>query len=172
MPIATTNRLDLSKITLKDALDFLNLVNSPNWLKYIGDRHLKTVKDAENYLTNGTIKSYVNYGFGFYKLQLRKENNKFIGVCGLIKREQLDDVDIGFALLPEYEGQGFGYEASIAVLKLAKDKFKLKRIVAITLPTNTSSIKLLEKLGLTYEKRITPFDDGIELLLFAKALGQ
>lgn len=170
MPITVTERLHLSKINLKDARDFFNLANSPNWLKYIGDRNLKTIKDAENYLKNGTIKSYKDYGFGFYKLQLKKENGKFIGVCGLIKREQLDDIDIGFALLPEYEGQGFGYEASIAVLKLAKEKFKLKRIVAITLPTNINSIKLLEKLGLTYEKRITPFTDGVELLLFAKAL--
>jgi len=170
MPIAETNRLYISKITLKDAPDFLNLVNSPHWLKYIGDRHLKTVKDAEVYLQNGTIKSYTTFGFGFYKLQHKKENNRFIGICGLIKREQLDDVDLGFALLPEYEGLGFGYESSIAVLKLAKEKFRIKRIVAIALPTNISSIKLLEKLGLSYEKRIKPFEDGVELLLFAMAL--
>ena len=170
MPIADTDRLLISKITLKDASNFLKLANSPHWLKYIGDRNLKTVKDAKAYLQNGTLKSYANYGFGFYKLQLKKENNKFIGICGLVKREQLVDVDIGFALYPEYEGQGFGYEASVAVLKLAKERFNLKRIVAITLPINTASIKLLEKLGLSFEKRIKPFEDGKELLLFAKAL--
>ena len=170
MPIAETIRLCISKITLKDASYFLKLANSPHWLKYIGDRHLKTIKDAKVYLQNGTLKSYTEFGFGFYKLQLKKTNNKFIGICGLVKREQLDDVEIGFALLPEFEGQGFGYEASLVVLELAKERFNLQRIVAITLPTNTSSIKLLQKLGLHYEKRIKPFEDGVELLLFAKAL--
>ena len=170
MQIAETNRLLISKITLKDASNFLKLVNSPNWLKYIGDRHVKTIKDAKNYLKNGTLKSYSTYGFGFYKLQLKAKNKEFIGTCGLVKREQLDDVDIGFALLPEFEGQGFGYEASQAIMQLTKEKFNLKRIVAITLPSNTNSIKLLEKLGLSYEKRVNPFEDGEELLLFAKTL--
>lgn len=170
MPIAETNRLFISKINLKDAKFFLELVNSPNWLKYIGDRNLKTVKDAKTYLQNGTLKSYKDFGFGFYKLQFREEDNKTIGVCGLIKREQMEDVDLGFALQPEYEGKGLGYEASVAVLKLANEKFNLKKIVAITLPANASSIKLLGKLGFSYEKKVEPFEDGKELLLFARTL--
>lgn len=170
MQIAETTRLLLSKITLKDAKFFLELVNSPHWLKYIGDRKVKTIKDAKTYLQNGTLKSYTDFGFGFYKLQIKEEVKKPIGVCGLIKREQLEDVEIGFALLPEYEGKGFGFEASVAVLKLAEEKYKMKNITAITLATNTSSINLLEKLGLTYEKKVKPFDDGEELLLFAKKL--
>lgn len=170
MQIAETTRLLLSKITLKDADFFLELVNSPQWLKYIGDRKVKTIENAKTYLKNGTLKSYADFGFGFYKLQLKEEGKKPIGVCGLIKREQLEDVEIGFALLPEYEGKGFGYEASVAVLKLAEEKFKIKKITAITLPSNTSSINLLEKLGLSFEKRVKPFEDGEELLLFAKIL--
>ena len=82
----------------------------------------------------------------------------------------MDDVDIGFALLPEFESQGFGYEASQVIMQLAKEKFNLKRIVAITLPSNINSIKLLEKLGLSFEKRIKPFEDEQELMLFAKSL--
>lgn len=167
MPIAETNRLLISKITLRDAKFFIELANSPNWLKYIGDRKVKTVKDAKAYLKNGTLKSYKEFGFGFYKITLKEKNNMPIGICGLIKREQLDEVDIGFALLPEYESKGFGFESSAIVLKLAKEKFCLKKIVAITLPTNKNSIKLLEKLGLTYEKKVKPFEDDIELLLFA-----
>jgi hypothetical protein len=89
MLIAETTRLLISKITLKDASFFLELVNTPNWLKYIGDRNLKTVKDAKSYLKKGTLKSYTDFGFGFYKLQLKEGNKKTIGVCGLIKREQL-----------------------------------------------------------------------------------
>jgi RimJ/RimL family protein N-acetyltransferase len=170
MKIAETNRLIISKFTLDDAPFFLELVNSPNWIKYIGDRHLKTVEDAKNYLKEGSLKSYNDFGFGFYKLQLKEENNKTIGTCGLVKRDQLEHVDIGFAMLPDYEGKGFGFEASVEILKLAKGKFKLSKVLAITLPTNTSSIKLLEKLGLSFEKRVKPFEDDEELLLFAKDL--
>lgn len=170
MSIAETNRLQISKITLNDAAFFLELANTPNWLKYIGDRNLKTIKDAKNYLKKGTLKSYHDFGFGFYKLVLKDKNNTKIGICGLIKREQLDDVDIGFAMLPEYESKGFGYEASVAVLKLAKEKFSLNKIVAITLPTNKGSINLLEKLGFEFEKKVNPFVEDKELLLFAKSL--
>ncbi len=169
MIVAETERLLISKFSLDDAPFFLKLVNTPNWIKYIGDRNLKTVEDAENYLTNGTLKSYKEHGFGFYKLQ-EKQQHKTIGTCGLIKREQLNDVDLGFAFLPGFEGKGFGYEASKAVLKLAKEEFGLKKLAAITLPTNTNSKKLLKKLGFTYEKRVKPFEDDEELLLFAKQL--
>ena len=169
MPIAETSRLFISKITLKDSKFFLELVNTPHWIKYIGDRQIKTVKDAKVYLRNVTLKSYTDFGFGFYKLQV-KDTNKAIGICGLVKRNQLEDVEIGFAMLPEYENKGFGFEASLAVLSLAKETFNLEKITAITLPTNISSIKLLEKLGLTFEKTIKPFDDGEELWLFVKTL--
>ncbi|EMQ96159.1 ribosomal-protein-alanine acetyltransferase [Xanthomarina gelatinilytica] len=168
--IAETNRLIISKLTLEDASFILELTNTPHFIKYVGNKNLKTLEDAKNYLKEGTLKSYKNFGFGFYKLQLKQEQNKTIGTCGLVKREQLDHVDIGFAMLPGYEGKGFGLEASKEILKLAKNTFKLTRILAITLPTNSNSIKLLEKLGLTYEKRVKPFEDDEELLLFAKDL--
>lgn len=146
----------------------LELLNTPNWIKYIGDRNVKNVEEAEAYLKNGILKSYQESGFGFYKLLLKEENNKIIGTSGLVKREQLENADIGFAMLPEYEGLGFGYESSVAIMELAKHKFKLDKILAITLENNFNSIKLLEKLGLSYEKKVKPFDDGEELLLFAK----
>jgi RimJ/RimL family protein N-acetyltransferase len=170
MIIAETNRLLISKFTTEDAPFFKELVNTPNWLKFIGDRHIKTIEDAKKRIQEGHLKSYQINGFGFYKLLLKGENNKPIGTCGLVKRETLDDVDIGFAMLPDYEGKGFGYESSLAVMKLAKNKFKLQRIIAITLATNPNSIKLLEKLGLSFEKTVKPFEDDEELLLFAKAL--
>ncbi len=168
MPIAETDRLIISKFTLKDAPFFLELTNTPNWIKYIGDRNLKTVQDVEEYIKNRTLRSYSEFEFGFYKLQLKNENQKSIGTCGLIKRETLDDVDIGFAMLPEYESKGFGYESSLAIMELAQHKFNLKRILAITLAINKKSIKLIEKLGLTFEKKVKPFEDDEELLLFVK----
>lgn len=170
MIVSETNRLLISKFTEADAPFFLELANSPNWIKYIGDRELKTIDDAKQYLTNGTIKSYSDFGFGFYKLQLKDANKKPIGTCGIVKRGQLEYVDMGFAMLPDYEGKGFGFEASLEVLNLAKNKFDIDSILAITLPTNNKSIQLLEKLGFTFEKRVKPFDDDQELLLFAKDL--
>ncbi|MEP3838877.1 MAG: GNAT family N-acetyltransferase [Algibacter sp.] len=170
MIVAETNRLLILKFTLKDAPFFLELVNSPNWIKYIGDQNTKTVKDAEERIREGHLKSYKSTGFGFYKLLLKAENNKPIGTCGLIKRDTLDDVDMGFAMLPHYEGIGIGYEASKEVIKLAKQRFNLKRLVAITNPDNKNSIKLVEKLGFTFEKCVKPFADDEELLLFAKKI--
>ncbi|WP_223034605.1 GNAT family N-acetyltransferase [Hanstruepera marina] len=169
MIIAETKRLIISKFTPEDAAFYLELLNTPKWITYIGDRHLKTVDDAKNYLQEKTIPAYAKQGFGFYKLT-KKESNRPIGTSGLIKRDTLDFPDIGFALLPEYEGKGYGYEASIKILELAKTTFKLNKVLGITLEHNTNSIKLLEKLGLSFEKKIKPFEDDEELLLFAKNL--
>ncbi len=170
MIVAETERLILSKVSLQDAAFFLELMNTPHWLKYIGDRNIKSIKDAEGAIKNGHLKSYKDHGFGFYKVQLKAEQNKSIGTAGLIKRDQLDHIDIGFGFLPEYEGKGYGFEASMAVMKLAKSRFKIEKLVAITNPNNAGSIKLLEKLGMSLEKRVKPFEDDKELLLFAKAL--
>ncbi len=170
MIIAETPRLVISKFEVSDAPFFLELVNTPTWLTYIGDRGIKTIEHAEERIKEGHLKSYENYGFGFYKVLLKEENLQPIGTAGLIKREALDDVDIGFALLPGYEGNGFGYESAAEILTLAEHAFKLQRVAAITLPTNESSIKLLKKLGLKYEKKVVLFEDDEELLLFAKNL--
>jgi RimJ/RimL family protein N-acetyltransferase len=168
--IAETERLIISKFKIEDAPFFLKLTNSPNCIKYIGDKNLRSIEDAEKYLKNKTIKSYIDFGFGFYKLELKSENNKPIGTCGFTKRQELEYIDSGFAFLPEYEGKGFGYESSIAILKLAKEKFKVDIISAIVNQQNTNSIKLLEKLGFIYKKQINPFEEDKELLLFAKTL--
>lgn len=170
MKIAETNRLILSKVTLKDAAFFMELTNSPKWIEFIGDRDIKNIADARVYLKKTILKCYAEHDFGFYKVLLKNENKKIIGISGLVKREQLEDVEIGFGFLPGYEGKGYGYESSLAVLDLAKEKFKVKRIAAITLPKNSNSIHLIEKLGLVYQKRVKPFDDDEELLLFAKNL--
>lgn len=142
--IAETERLIISKITLRDADFFLELINTPHWIKYIGDRKVNTISQAKQYLKNGTLKSYKEMGFGFYKLSFKIEGLKTIGICGLVKRKELEDVDIGFALLPKYEGRGIGFEASIEIMKLAHYKFGLKKVTAITSPINLNSIKLLK----------------------------
>lgn len=166
--IAETDRLIIAKVTLQDAPFFLKLMNTPHWLKYIGDRKLKTVQDTEKYLQKGILKSYDDYGFGFYKLLLKQENNKTIGIVGIVKREELEYEDIGFGFLPQYEGKGYGFESSLEIMKLAQHTLNLKKITAITSPINKNSIKLLEKLGLEFEKKVIPFEDEKELLLFVK----
>ena len=170
MKVTETNRLLFSKITVDDAPFILELMNSPDWIKYIGDRNIKTVEQAATYIQNNQLKCYEQHGFGYYKAQLKSENLKSIGTFGLLKREQLEHIDIGFSLLPDYFGKGYGFEGASAIMELGKNTFHIKTISAITLPENQPSIHLLEKLGLSYQKRIKPFDDNEELLFFVKNL--
>lgn len=170
MIVAETERLIISKFTTRDAAFFKALVNSPSWLKYIGDRNINTIKQAENRIKESHLKSYKTSGYGFYKLLLKTKNLKPIGTTGLIKRPELEHTDIGFSLLPEYEGKGFGFESAKAVMVLAKEEFKLNKIFAITLENNKKSIALIEKLGLTFDKKVKPFENDKELMLFSKNL--
>ena len=165
MIISETSRLEIREFTSSDADFILELLNTPSWLKYIGDRKVYNVDDAVNYLEKGPMKSYTENGFGLYCVVL-KDSNISVGMCGLIKRETLEDVDIGFAFLPQYEGKGFASESTNAVLDIAK-KINLKRIVAITLPENDRSIKLLKSVNMNFEKRIRFPDDKEELMLFS-----
>lgn len=170
MVVAETERLLITKFTLDDAPFFIELVNTPKFKKFIGDRKVKTIEQAQKRIKEGHLKNYAELGYGFYQLLLKTENNKPIGTNGLVKRDTLELPDIGFAMLPEYENKGYGFESSLAILKLAKDQFKIKKIGAITLEHNVNSIKLIEKLGLSFEKKVKPFEDDAELLLFAKVL--
>ncbi|WP_456438490.1 GNAT family N-acetyltransferase [Psychroserpens sp.] len=170
MVIAETNRLIISKITIDDASFLLELMNTPGWLKYNGDRNVKTLEQAITHVKNNQLKCYETFGFGYYKLQLKDESLKTIGTSGLLKRDNLKHIDIGFSLLPEYHKKGYGFEAASEIMKLAKNTFSIKTLCAITLSINQPSINLLEKLGFFYQKTIKPFEDDKELLLFAKNL--
>jgi ribosomal-protein-alanine N-acetyltransferase len=163
--VIETERLILRKFTLEDAPFVLELVNTPAWLQFIGDRNVHTVEEAENYLRNGNLKSYVEHGFGFY-LVATKENNEAIGMCGMVKRDSLEDIDIGFAFLPNSIGKGYGYEAASATLDYGLNVLKLGRIVAIVDPENANSIALIKKIGLKYEKMVQISTNDIELMLF------
>ena len=151
--ILSTKNLILREFALEDASFIVSLLNTPNWLKYIGDRNVHTNEDAKKFLINGPISSYKKHGFGFWLTELKRCNTP-VGMCGLIKRETLKDIDIGFAFLPEYTKQGYGYEAAQATLDYAKNCLSIPRIVAITNPDNIASIKLLNKLGLSFEKAL------------------
>ncbi|MED4908617.1 GNAT family N-acetyltransferase [Brevibacillus centrosporus] len=165
MIVLETERLHLRYQTLDDAPFILELVNDPAWLQFIGDRGVRTLDDARSYIANGAIKSYERDGFGFYLVE-RKEDHTLLGMCGLVKREGLEDVDIGFAFLPDYRSKGYAYEAASAVMQYAKETLGLTRVVAITTQDNHSSGRLLEKLGLRFERLVQMPNDTELLRLF------
>ncbi len=166
MKVLETDRLVLRKLTLEDAPFILQLVNEPSWIQFIGDRGVRNLEDARNYMLKGPMSMYEQVGFGLYLVEL-KEGGVPMGMCGLIKRDNLPDVDIGFAFLPRFWGQGYAYEAASAVMAYGRNALGLKRIVAITDPDNHSSIKLLERLGLKFEQFIQLSGDSLTLKLFA-----
>lgn len=167
MNIAESDRLILRYLKPDDDAFMLKLMNSSTWLKYIGDRHIISEMDARNYLISGPIKSYQEHGVGMFGITL-KESNILIGVCGLVKREYLDDFDLGYALLPNYEGKGYAFEASQAVLSFVANTTPMKRIVAFTTEYNKRSRKLLNKLGFRFEKVFQLGDE--ECMLFEKSI--
>jgi len=149
-----SERLILSEFTKNDASFFYQLVNEPAWKQYIGDKNVHTILDAEKYLENNIIPSYQKFGFGFYVVML-KEDNTSIGMCGLIKRDWMDYVEIGFAFLAQYRGKGYAIESSIATKKYAKEKLAISQIAAITDVDNEKSGNLLNRLGLEFDKLIS-----------------
>lgn len=166
MKILETERLTLRLQTTNDAEFILELFNDPSWLQYIGDRGIRTVEDARAYILNGPIRMYEQFGFCLYLVE-RKEDQIPIGICGLVKRDSLEDVDIGFAFLPKYWAKGYAYEAASAVMAYGKDTLGINRIVAITSQDNDASAKLLEKIGLKFERLVQLSNDSEELRLFA-----
>lgn len=167
--LLATDRLRLRRLDLDDAPFILKLVNDPSWLRFIGDKGVRNEGDARTYLAQGPIEMYARLGFGLYLVLLR-ESGTPIGICGLIKRESLADVDIGFAFLPEFCGHGYAHEAALAVMTHAKRDFSMRRLVAITAPGNERSIRLLRRLGMTLEESIDLPRDGGKSLLFARSL--
>lgn len=165
MKVLETDRLSLRWLRADDAEFILELLNDPSFLRFIGDKGVRTLADARDYILNGPVEMYARLGFGLYLTEL-KEGGVPIGVCGLIKRDGLDDVDIGFALLPRFWSKGYAYEAASAVMAYGKDALGLERIVAITSPDNHASGRLLEKLGLRFERMVRLSEDAEEVRLF------
>ena len=166
MKILETERLVLRRLVLDDAAFLLELLNEPAFLEHIGDRGARTIVDARRYIARGPVASYRKFGFGLYLVEL-KDSGAPIGICGLLKRDWLEDVDIGFAFLQKFWSQGYARESAAAVMHYGWTTLRLQRIVAITKPTNQASITLLEKLGLRFEKKIAQPDHAGENKLFA-----
>jgi ribosomal-protein-alanine N-acetyltransferase len=169
MKVLETERLVLRRFTVEDDAFVLELLSDPAWLRFIGDKGVKTLSDASDYLLKGPIDMYERLGFGAY-LTERKSDGVPMGLCGLIKRDALDDVDLGFAFLPPFRAMGYAYEAASAVMAYGKRAFGLTRIVAITSPDNVMSARLLEKLGFSFERMFSLGEGGPEVRLFGASL--
>ena len=163
MTVLETQRLSLRKFTVNDAQFILKLLNEPSFLRYIGDKQVRNLEDARQYILNGPVASYERNGFGLYLVEL-KESYTPIGMCGFLKREELPDPDIGFAFLPEFWSKGFAFEAAAALLHDARERFQ--RILAITSLDNDASIKLLQRLGLRFEGVVQLSADSEQVRLF------
>ena len=165
MKILETERLVLRRLSSDDAQFILELLNQPSFLRYIGDKGVRTTEDAVRYIQTGPVASYERFGFGLYLVELR-ETAVPIGMCGLLKRDTLPDADVGFAFLPDYWSQGYAFEAASGVMSYGREVLGLRRIVAITSLDNDASIRLLEKLGLRFERLIKLSEDQSEVRLF------
>lgn len=160
-----TERLILRPTSKDDANFILQLLNTPKWIEFIGDRNVKTIEDAKAYINTKITSQLKRLGFANYTL-IRKEDNQKIGSCGLYDREGLEDIDIGFAFLPDYEKQGYAFEAANRLKNAAFEEFNIKTICAITTKENFSSQKLLEKLGLKPTGTTQLPNDNEELLVY------
>ena len=169
MTVVETERLVLRRISSEDAEFILELLNQPSFLQYIGDKGVRNSEDAIQYIQTGPVASYDRFGFGLYLVEL-KESGTPIGMCGLLKRETLADVDVGFAFLPDYWSRGYAFEAAAAVMTYGREVLGLRRIVAITSLDNAASIKLLEKIGLRFERLIKLTEDQPEVRLFGSTV--
>jgi RimJ/RimL family protein N-acetyltransferase len=164
--ILETERIKVRWLTMDDTKFIIELLNSPGWIKFIGDRNVKTEDQAKKYLESGPLKSYADNVFGLSLVELKNEKRP-IGMCGIIKRDHLESPDIGFAFLPEFIGKGLAFEVAKATMTYAKQTLKLPEILAITLPDNKLSIKLLEKIGMRFIKIFSFPNDNEQLSLYS-----
>ena len=166
-----TERLYLRRVTLDDADFMLAVWNDPAFIRNVGDRGIRTVEQACEAMQTGALKLYADYGYGPYSMVLKSDGSR-IGICGLFKRENLKDPDIGFAVLPDYCSRGYAGEAALAVVAHARDDLRLGTLTAIVSPGNAPSIGLIEKLGLSFDRMITMPGDDEAISLYSKTLAQ
>jgi RimJ/RimL family protein N-acetyltransferase len=174
MIVCETPRLRLRYLEIPDAAFILELLNEPAFIRYIGDRGVRNLEEARGYIQTAAVTGYRQpvlgrSGLGLHRVEL-KESGTPIGVCGLLKRDYLPDVDVGFALLQSFHNHGYAFEAAAAVMRHGRHVLKFDRIIAITSPDNQASIKLLRRLGLEFERTLHPPDVDREMSLFTPAI--
>ncbi len=167
--ILETERLIIRELLTDDDAEFVyELLNTPKFIKYIGDRGVTSPEDAAGFIESRYRVSYLNNGFGLYVVE-RKSDGAAVGLCGFVKRDTLPGPDLGFAFLPEFEGIGYGFESADAMMKYGRDTLGFTQVLAITSLDNGASIRLLEKLRFT-ETGVTDAPDGEKLRLFTSEI--
>jgi len=164
--VLQTERLNLRQLSLDDADFIVELLNDPSFLRFIGDKGVRTTGDARQYILAGPMYSYERHGFGLWLVELKGANTP-VGICGLLKRDVLNDVDIGFAFLPQYRCLGYACESAAAVMSYGRNVLGLRRIVAIADVDNAGSAKVLSRIGMSFDRMIRLSDDGPEIRLLA-----
>ena len=168
-PELETARLTLRRFEFDDAPFVVELLNQPSFIRNIGDRGVRSVDDAHRYLREGPMAMYEKYGFGLWRAS-RRSDGVFVGMCGLLRRDILPDVDVGYAFLPDHWGQGYAFEAANATVQLGASRFGLTRIIGVVSDHNTASIRVLEKVGMRFE-RLFPMHPGEpEVRLYSMSL--
>ena len=167
--VIETKRLKLHATTIADAELLLAVWNDPDFIRNVADRGIRTVEQARDAIQNGAEEMFAEYGYGPYCVSL-KADESMIGICGIFRREILADPDIGFGLLPAFCGQGYALEAARAVIEYARETLNLTVLNAIVSPGNAPSRKLIEKLGLNFERMIAMSDDEESICLYSMAL--
>lgn len=160
-----TPRLGFRPITPADADFIFELYGTDSFKRFIGDKNFQTLDDARAFIANSIVTMYRTTGLGLHLVELRQDATR-IGICGLIKRDSLAEVDLGFGFLPPYEGQGYGFESAQSFLRLARDGLQLPRVVAITTSDNAACINLLTKLDFRYERLHEVLPRGVTLDLY------
>ena len=162
---ARTQRLQLEFFEEGDAAFVMTMLNDPAFIEFIGDRNVRSIPDAIEYINVRFINHYKLNGFTMYKV-VHLQSGLPIGMCGLVNRPGLEDVDLGFAFLPEYRSKGFAFEASETVVQFARNELGMNKLASITLEKNEASIILLEKLGFTFDKMVQIPSDSESLMQF------
>lgn len=164
-----TERLHLREFNAADAAFMLRQLNEPSFIENIADRGVRTLEQAANYLSNGAIASYQRSGYGFWAV-VEKTSGQLIGMCGLVKRDNLLHPDLGYSFLPEYFGKGYAFEAAQACVQAAKHQFNLPQLVAIVNTNNLPSRRLAEKLGFRFQEMQALYDNEPELCVYSLSL--
>ena len=165
LPEFETQRLVLRRLEFPDAPFVVELLNQPSFIKNIGDRGVRSIADAHEYLRAGPMAMYERFGLGLLHVA-RKSDGAAVGMCGLLQRDILPDVDLGYAFLPAYWGGGLAFEAAQATLRYGVQKLGLKRVIGVVSEGNDASIRVLEKLGMRFERMYPMFPDEPEVRLY------
>jgi RimJ/RimL family protein N-acetyltransferase len=168
-PEFETTRLSLRRLVFDDAPFLVGLLNQPSFLANIGDRGVRNVEDAHRYLREGPMAMYEKFGFGLWHVG-RRSDGVPMGMCGLLRRDILPDADVGYAFLPEFWGQGYAFEAAEATLRQASARFGLRRVIGVVSEGNDGSIRVLEKLGMSFERMVSMRPDEPDVRLYGRSL--